>query len=116
VPLSLVSNCGSEGGGIKGWSAGYAFESRICDVCRQRERRERCNECEWVVARDMNMTEGEGQQIEQNMDEREKINTRTPEKKTYELVPNNWSGHLCCKTSLDGYLYATKSASCSTNC
>jgi hypothetical protein len=81
-----------------------------------RERRERCNECEWVVARDMNMTEGEGQQIEQNMDEREKINTRTPEKKTYELGPNNWSGHLCCKTSLDGYLYATKSASCSTNC
>lgn len=71
MPLSLVSNCGSEGG-IQGWSAGYAFESRICDVCRQRERerRERCNECEWVVARNMSMTEGEGQQIEQNMDER----------------------------------------------
>ena len=24
--------------------------------------------------------------------------------------------HLCCKTSLEGYLYATNSGSCSTNC
>lgn len=42
----------------------------VMSVGRERERRERCNECEWVVARNMSMTEGEGQQIEQNMDER----------------------------------------------
>ena len=48
--------------------------------------------------------------------ERENESTRKPSGEVHELGSNPGSCHLCCKTSLEGYLYATNSGSWSTNC